>query len=135
MKFRKNLSLFLLLILIVLLSGCATRTKKQIRESNTKEEQLLLIRNLMYYHQYKDAIEMFTYVKEQDPENIALKVEVDYEIAFCYWKRKEYKKAKEQFEALIAYYDNNNLGDEILKWPYNLSKKILNDKVLPKLNK
>ncbi len=125
---------YVLLILISIL-GCASQEKEKIRNTESTSIQLLLTRNLMFYQNYNAAIEMFTYIRDENPDNIALKVETEYEIAFCYWKKRNLQQAQQKFEELIAFYDTNDFEEEIPTWPYFLSKKILADKILPEIDK
>ena len=127
--------IFLVLILFYILLnisilGCASQKKNKIRNTDSTSVQLLLTRNFMFYQNYDDAIEMFTYIRDSNPDNIALKVETEYEIAFCYWKKKDIQTSKQKFEELISFYETNKLEEEIPTWPYFLSKKIL-----PKIEK
>ncbi len=113
-------------------SGCASQSKEEIQNSEITTVQLLLIRNLIFQRNFDLAIEMLRYVKEQNPEDMSLHVEIDYEIAFSFWKKKDIEESKKHFEKLIAFYDENDAKD-IPQWPYFLSKKILEDKIIPSL--
>ena len=128
-KFFLVFILFYILLNISIL-GCASQKKNKIRNTDSTSVQLLLTRNFMFYQNYDDAIEMFTYIRDSNPDNIALKVETEYEIAFCYWKKKDIQTSKQKFEELISFYETNELEEEIPTWPYFLSKKIL-----PKIEK
>lgn len=125
-------------ILIIILVGCSyisctsTITTKLTQESNPNV-QMLMAREQTFIKHYKLSEQLYKIIQQQHPEDVALMIEVDYELAFLKIKQKKYALAQPMFERIIEQYE---LGENpaLPLWPYYLSKKMLDDVVLPALS-
>jgi outer membrane protein assembly factor BamD (BamD/ComL family) len=73
---------------------------------------------------YDTAMVYYATFKERFPEDLQGNVEADYEIAFLYYKKHEYTRAKELFNQLIARYETEEAA-RLKEWPLVLSRKVL----------
>ena len=75
---------------------------------------------------YDDALIYYSTFIERFPKDIQRKVEAEYEIAFIAYKKKEFKKARKLFSAILDEYTPE--ASQILPaWPKVLSQKILDE--------
>lgn len=118
---------------VLLLFSCASHIEQDILDETNVTVQLLKIREQTFLKRYKIAEKMYHRVQEDNGQNPSLYVEIEYEIAFLYVRQKKYKEAKPLLETLINRYEVDAGSDALPQWPYYLSKKILQDVVLPEL--
>jgi tetratricopeptide (TPR) repeat protein len=77
---------------------------------------------------YQLAIRYYETFIERYPDDLQRIVIAKYEIAFLNYKRGRYELARQQFEELLTYYENE--GSIVLpKWPKILAEKVLEEKL------
>lgn len=127
---------FLLTFVVVFsIISCASSLEKELLNEPNTTIAMLKVRKLTFSQQYKLAEKLYKLLREKHLENTSLQVEIDYEIAFLYIKQKKYEKAKPLFENIINRYESDENSNNLPQWPYYLSKKLLNDVVIQKLEK
>lgn len=134
---NKTILFFTILISSYFFVSCTSGLRKEIDATDNPTIKILKIREIAFQKRYALAIALYKQVQQEFPEDKALQVEIDYEIAFLYVKQKKYKKAKPKLEAIITKYETEETTEQPSKlpqWPYYLSKKILTDVVEKKLN-
>jgi outer membrane protein assembly factor BamD (BamD/ComL family) len=113
-----------LLLLICVAVSCQS-TPEQIPEDLSASEMFQLAQEaVVERNDYETALVYYQTFLERYPEDVQKGVEAEYEIAFIYYKREDYKTARSQLKALLAKYDRE--GAEILPaWPKALAEKVL----------
>lgn len=115
--------------------SCKSKIESELAEEENPKIIIMRIRELTLSQRYKLAEQQYVALKQRFPDDAALQIEIDYEIAFISVRRKKYKQAKPLFEAILRQYETDANSDQLPEWPYYLSQKLLNDIIIPKLNK
>ena len=115
----------LLIISIVLFSCVGVPAPEDIPETLTPMEYFQKAQEAVgSRNDYDTAMVYYTTFKERYPEDLQGNIEADYEIAFLYYKKGEYARAKELFNELIARYETEE-ASRLKEWPLVLSRKVL----------
>ena len=75
-------------------------------------------------NKYPTALQYYEALRERNPTNTDLLCTAEYEIAFIHYKQKKYALAKEEFNALLARYDEPD-GEYLPPQFKLLAKKVL----------
>ena len=123
---RYAIAVLLATLLTFSLGSCiSVPTAEEIPESLTpmeyfqKAQEAVASRN-----DYDTAMVYYRTFKERYPEDLQGNVEADYEIAFLYYKMKNYDQAKKLFNEIIARYQTEE-ANRLREWPLVLSRKVL----------
>lgn len=114
----------LLIVIAVLLGACASQPEEipedlepieyfqRAQKIASEDENYVLAKR--YYNEF---------IKRY-PEDIQRIVEAKYEIAFLSYKQGNYELARQQFEEMLSYYEDQ--GSNVLpRWPQVLAEKVL----------
>lgn len=117
-------SLPLLILLLILIGGCAT-VPEEISEDLEPIEYFQRAQKIASEDEnYKLATKYYRTFIERYPDDIQRIVEAKYEIAFLSYKQGNYDLARQQFEELLSYYENE--GSNVLpRWPQVLAQKVM----------
>lgn len=117
-----------LVVALALLGSCVSQPK-DIPEDLEPIEYFQRAQNIVSENEnYKLAVKYYQTFIERYPDDIQRIVEAKYEIAFLSYKQGNYDQARQQFEELLSYYEDE--GSQVLpRWP-----KVLAQKVLEKIN-
>jgi tetratricopeptide (TPR) repeat protein len=115
----------LLILLATVLVGCASQPE-EIPENLEPIEYFQRAQKIASEdNNYQLAITYYRTFIERYPDDIQRIVEAKYEIAFLSYKQGNYDLARQQFEELLSYYENQ--GSSVLpRWPQVLAQKVLN---------
>jgi TolA-binding protein len=75
---------------------------------------------------YDTALAYYQAFLERFPEDFQRIVEAEYEIAFIYYKKRDYQTAERLFRALLERYEAEG-GELLPRWPQVLSQKLLEE--------
>ena len=118
----KKTTTFLILILILL--GCQS-TPTEIDESLSASEYFQKAQEaVVNRNDFETALLYYQTFKERFPDEAALLIEAEYEIAFIYYKQERYQEAKVLFEGILEAY-GTEAAASFYQWPRVLSEKIL----------
>src|SRR6056297_207389 len=114
----------LLIVIATLLGACASQPEEipedlepieyfqRAQKIASEDENYVLAKRY-----YKAFIERY-------PDDIQRIVEAKYEIAFLSYKQSNYELARQQFEEMLSYYDDE--GSSVLpRWPQVLAEKVI----------
>lgn len=115
-----------LMLLLILIGGCAT-VPEEIPEDLEPIEYFQKAQKIASEDEnYKLATKYYRTFIERYPDDIQRIVEAKYEIAFLSYKQGNYDLARQQFEELLSYYENE--GSNVLpRWPQVLAQKVMNN--------
>ena len=115
----------LLILLATVLVGCASQPE-EIPENLEPIEYFQRAQKIASEdNNYQLAITYYRTFIERYPDDIQRIVEAKYEIAFLSYKQGNYDLARQQFEELLSYYEDQ--GSSVLpRWPQVLAQKVLN---------
>ena len=116
---------FLLLILTIVLSaGCASQPEEIPSDLEPIEYFQRAQKIASEDENYKLATKYYRTFIERYPDDIQRIVEAKYEIAFLSYKQGNNALARQQFEELLSYYDDE--GSQVLpRWPQVLAQKVM----------
>ncbi len=114
----------LLVVLLAILGACASQPE-EIPEDLEPIEYFQRAQNIVSENEnYTRAVAYYQAFIERYPEDIQRIVEAKYEIAFLSYKQGNYEQARQQFEELLSYYEDE--GSQVLpRWPKVLTQKVL----------
>ncbi len=117
--------LIILLIAVIILASCVTKTQ-EIDESLNPAELFQLAQEASESKDYDMAIKYYEVFIRNYSDDIQRLVEAEYEIAFITYKQGNLSRAKELFSNLLKRYDGD--GSQVLPaWPMVLSQKLLKE--------
>jgi len=111
----------LALAIMLLFSACAT--KVDINEDMSPAELIQRGQEATDRNRYKAAMKYYEALHERNRNNIDLIITAEYEIAFIHYKQKDYRKAREGFNALLEYY--NTPDEELLPQQFKRLSQIV----------
>jgi len=115
----------LLILLATVLVGCASQPEEIPEDLEPIEYFQRAQKIASEDNNYQLAITYYRTFIERYPDDIQRIVEAKYEIAFLSYKQGNYDLARQQFEELLSYYENQ--GSSVLpRWPQVLAQKVLN---------
>jgi outer membrane protein assembly factor BamD len=107
-----NLKIFIMVLLVLCLSGCSSLNIFGKKETVKNSPEALYARGAAefqksnYYHNYKKAREYFMRVKEEYPlHNLAILAEIG--IADCHYSDKEYLEAENAYSDFVTLHPTN----------------------------
>lgn len=114
----------LLVLMVILTAGCATQPE-EIPEDLEPIEYFQRAQKIASEDEnYKLAVKYYQTFIERYPDDTQRIVEAKYEIAFLSYKQGSYEQSRQQFEELLAYYEDE--GSRVLpRWPQVLARKVL----------
>jgi len=111
------------LLAAVFLIGCAT-VPDSIPDTLSPIEYFQKAQEAAAKQNYEAALLYYNTFIERNPQDAQRIVEAEFEIAFIYYKEKNYAVSLEQFRAILAKYSQP--GAELLPaWPRILSDKLI----------
>ncbi len=114
----------LLILLLTFTAGCASQPK-EIPEDLEPIEYFQRAQKIATQDEnYKLAKRYYRTFIERYPDDLQRIVEAKYEIAFLSYKQGNDELARQQFEELLSYYEDE--GSQVLpRWPQVLATKVL----------
>jgi outer membrane protein assembly factor BamD (BamD/ComL family) len=114
----------LLIIIAALLGACASQSE-EIPEDLEPIEYFQRAQKIASEDEnYVLAKRYYKIFLERYPEDIQRIVEAKYEIAYLSYKQGNYELARQQFEEMLSYYEDE--GSRVLpRWPQVLAEKVL----------
>ena len=125
MKNRKNqLSVLFLIISFLILASCKS-VPKNVPDDLLPEEFFRLAQTAVVdWSNYNAALFYYNEFINRFPDMRGKVIEAEYEIAFIYYKRKNYDEATRRFNLILEQYQTPNRA-YFNEWPKVLSEKIL----------
>ena len=125
-SYIKTMSRFLFLsIILVLLSSCATLI--YISEDLSPAEIIQRGQEALDRNRYNVAIQYYEALHERNRGNIDLLITAEYHIANIHYKQKKYDLAREEFNAILEYY--NTPDEELLPQHFKVLSKIVLERI------
>jgi len=122
----------LLIVIATLLGACASQPEEIPEELEPIEYFQRAQKIASEDENYALAKRYYKAFIERYPEDIQRIVEAKYEIAYLSYKQGDYELARQQFEEMLSYYEDE--GSSVLpRWPQVLAEKVL-DKMNPDPN-
>jgi len=122
----------LLIVIAALLGACASQPEEIPEELEPIEYFQRAQKIASEDENYALAKRYYKAFIERYPEDIQRIVEAKYEIAYLSYKQGDYELARQQFEEMLSYYEDE--GSSVLpRWPQVLAEKVL-DKMNPDPN-
>lgn len=115
--------------------GCASSILKQVDSAEEPVLKFVIARDMITQMRYGLALKILQKIKEEYPNDGAIQIEADYEIAFISFTRKKYEQAEKEFETIITHYDSLENKNALPQWPYYLSKSLLENSIYPETKK
>ena len=114
----------LLIVIATLLAACASQPE-EIPEDLEPIEYFQRAQKIASEDEnYVLAKRYYEAFIERYPDDIQRIVEAKYEIAFLSYKQSNYELARQQFEEMLSYYDDE--GSSVLpRWPQVLAEKVI----------
>ena len=114
----------LLIVIAALLGACASQSE-EIPEDLEPIEYFQRAQKIASEDEnYTLAKRYYKIFLERYPEDIQRIVEAKYEIAYLSYKQGNYELARQQFEEMLSYYEDE--GSRVLpRWPQVLAEKVL----------
>ncbi len=114
----------LLVLTIVLAAGCASQPEEIPDDLEPIEYFQRAQKIASEDENYKLATKYYRTFIERYPDDIQRIVEAKYEIAFLSYKQGNNDLARQQFEELLSYYEDE--GSQVLpRWPQVLAKRVM----------
>ncbi|MFW6207878.1 MAG: hypothetical protein ACOC7X_04170 [Spirochaetota bacterium] len=114
----------LLILLLTLAAGCASQPEEIPEELEPIEYFQRAQKIASEDENYKLAKRYYQTFIERYPDDLQRIVEAKYEIAFLTYKQGNDELARQQFDELLSYYEDE--GSQVLpRWPQVLTKKVL----------
>jgi len=115
--------LLIALIAVLLLSSCASTIR--ISEDLSPAELIQRGQEAMDRNRYNVAIQYYQALYDRNRSNIDLVITAEYSIAFIHYKQKKYDLARDELNAVLAYY--NTPDEELLPQHFKrLAQIVLN---------
>jgi outer membrane protein assembly factor BamD (BamD/ComL family) len=102
-KLLKNKLVLSALTAVFLFSACATTVN--ISEDMSPAELIQRAQEASDRNRYNIALQYYEALRDRNNNNIDLIITAEYEIAFIHYKQKKYEQAREEFNAVIEYYN------------------------------
>jgi tetratricopeptide (TPR) repeat protein len=83
-------------------------------------------------NRYNTALQYYQVLYDRNRSNIDLVITSEYEIAFIHYKQKKYQQSREEFNALLEYY--NSPDAELLPQQYKVLSNIVLQRIEEKEN-
>ena len=77
------------------------------------------------YDEWENALIYYNTFIERHPDDIPHVISARYEIAFIYYKQKNYDEAEKEFQEILDFYEETDLPLSFPLWPRVLSQKML----------
>ena len=119
------------LIIVVILSACVTTV--DISEDLSPAELIQRAQEATDRNRYKIAMQYYKALHERNRNNIDLIITAEYEIAHIHYKQKDYRQAREGFNALLGYY--NTPDEELLPQQFKRLSQIVLERIDEKENR
>jgi len=100
---------FAALVFVFIFYACASTIT--ISEDLSPAELIQRAQEASDRNQYNVALQYYQALRDRNSNNIDLVITAKYEIAFIHYKQKQYEQAREEFNAVLEYY---NGPDEVL---------------------
>ncbi|MCF7949139.1 MAG: hypothetical protein K9M94_11190 [Spirochaetia bacterium] len=114
----------LLIVIAALLGACASQPKEIPEELEPIEYFQRAQKIASEDENYALAKRYYKTFIERYPDDIQRIVEAKYEIAYLSYKQGNYDLARQQFEEMLSYYEDE--GSNVLpRWPQVLAEKVL----------
>ncbi|HKK66174.1 MAG TPA: hypothetical protein VJ967_09995 [Clostridia bacterium] len=114
----------LLIVIATLLGACASQPEEIPEELEPIEYFQRAQKIASEDENYVLAKRYYKAFIERYPDDIQRIVEAKYEIAFLSYKQSNYELARQQFEEMLSYYDDE--GSSVLpRWPQVLAEKVI----------
>jgi len=114
----------LLIVIAALLGACASQPEEIPEELEPIEYFQRAQKIASEDENYALAKRYYKAFIERYPEDIQRIVEAKYEIAYLSYKQGDYELARQQFEEMLSYYEDE--GSSVLpRWPQVLAEKVL----------
>ncbi|MFW5711158.1 MAG: hypothetical protein ACOCZA_04330 [Spirochaetota bacterium] len=114
----------LLILLLTFAAGCASQPEEIPEELEPIEYFQRAQKIASEDENYKLAKRYYQTFIERYPDDLQRIVEAKYEIAFLTYKQGNDELARQQFDELLSYYEDE--GSQVLpRWPQVLTKKVL----------
>jgi len=114
----------LLIVIATLLGACASQPEEIPEELEPIEYFQRAQKIASEDENYVLAKRYYKAFIERYPDDIQRIVEAKYEIAFLSYKQSNYELARQQFEEMLSYYEDE--GSNVLpRWPQVLAEKVL----------
>ena len=107
--------------MLVLLSSCATMI--YISEDLSPAEIIQRGQEALDRNRYNLAIQYYEALHERNRSNIDLLITAEYHIANIHYKQKKYDLAREEFSAILEYY--NTPDEELLPQHFKVLSQIV----------
>jgi outer membrane protein assembly factor BamD (BamD/ComL family) len=120
-KNKKNIYFLLILIVVPLFNTCLSQVI--IDDDLSPAELIQRAQEATDRNRYKIAMQYYQALYDRNTDYIDLVITAEYEIAFIYYKQKNYQLAREKFNSLINYY--NTLDAELLPQQFKILSQIV----------
>lgn len=120
-----HLLLSILVVGTVMLLGACKTGPVPIKEDVTPAEVFQLAQEAAIEERdYETALHYYGQVKELFPNDEESKIIADYEIAFIHYKTERTDEARDEFQAIIDRYEEEDAG-RLPSWPPVLAEKLI----------
>ncbi len=129
----KHILMLCLCTLAYIMSSCASTARTEFDNSSDPQVKLFQIRQLMGNLRYTIAQELLEEMKVEYADDPSLQMEIGYELGFVLLQRRRYQESATVFNEVLRMYEESEEKNQLVDWPYYLSRKILTEYVEPKL--
>lgn len=120
-KAGKRLNFIFILIIAQIFNACASQVT--IDDNLSPSELIQRAQEATDRNRYKIAMQYYQALYERNRNNIDLVITAEYEIAFIYYKQKNYQLSREKFNSLLEYYDTPD--SELLPQQFRILSNIV----------
>jgi len=120
-KIIKNGRVLLAPAVVLLFFACATNLN--ISEDLSPAELIQRAQEASDRNRYNVALQYYAALKDRNFSNIDLVITAEYETAFIHYKQKKYEQAREELNAVLAYY--NTSDEELLPQQFKRLSQIV----------
>lgn len=106
------------------LAGCATGDIT-IQEDMTPEQIFQKAQEALDNNQYDEAIQYYSYLLEEHPDDERRVVAAKYELAFINYKQGNLKEARTGFREVLSYYSDPKEAQMLPEWPKVLAQDFM----------
>jgi outer membrane protein assembly factor BamD (BamD/ComL family) len=129
----KKMSKFcvIFVLAVFLISACGT-SSVNISNDLSPAELIQRAQEATDRNRYKTALQYYQALYDRNQGNIDLVITSEYETAFIHYKQKKYQQSREEFNALLKYYDSPDA--ELLPQQFKVLSNIVLKRIEEKEN-